>query len=99
MEGIDDDAECTGFELGLSTREEILTQQCRLLESEIQEVFADLRAARKRTGKLVSMYAEVSSQVAKLQSELTVTKRELSCTHGELSHAKNRLNAPNRPIQ
>lgn len=66
----EDDIDCTGFELGMPTREEMLEQQCRLLESEIEELCRELRASRQRVAKLVVMFADSENQVAELMKEI-----------------------------
>ena len=77
--------------LGLPTREELLEQQCRLLESECGDLLADLSRARQNVARLVDMHAEAESAREKATKELTATQKTLTLEYLRSSDLNKQL--------
>lgn len=72
-----DDIDDSGFELGLPTQLEMLSHQCHLLESELEETNEELRRCRERIATLVCMNALTASDRDSLTASVNTLKGEL----------------------
>lgn len=59
----------SGFELGLPTREEMLTHQCELLCAELETTRRDLRKAHQNIAGMIVMYRDCTKELAALKVE------------------------------
>jgi chromosome segregation ATPase len=66
-----------GFELGLPTQLEMLSHQCHLLESELDETNSELRRCRERIATLVSMHTLAASDREVLRTQVNALEAEL----------------------
>jgi len=68
----------SGFELGLSSREEMLKHQCDLLCSELDVTRRDLRQAHKNLAGMICMWRDSDRELAALKLEHERLRWELS---------------------
>lgn len=59
------------------TREELLEQQCMLLESELDVMSEELAGSREKIAILVLMWSGVRSELRRTEAELDAMKYEL----------------------
>lgn len=59
------------------TREELLEQQCMLLESELDVMSEELAGSREKIATLVLMWSGVRNELRKTEAELNAMKYEL----------------------
>ena len=59
------------------TREELLEQQCMLLESELYVMSEELAGSREKIATLVLMWSGVRNELRKTEAELNAMKYEL----------------------
>jgi len=59
------------------TREELLEQQCLLLESELDVMSEELAGSREKIATLILMWSGVRSELRRAEAELNAMKYEL----------------------
>ncbi|QXH53319.1 hypothetical protein KSS94_09460 [Pseudomonas fakonensis] len=59
------------------TREELLEQQCMLLENELDVMSEELAGSREKIATLVLMWSGVRSELRRTEAELNAMKYEL----------------------
>lgn len=64
------------------SREELLEQQCLLLEGELAVMGEELTTSREKIATLVLMWTGIKSELRQAEAELSVARRQLdvSCT-------------------
>ncbi|MEW4948567.1 hypothetical protein [Pseudomonas asiatica] len=64
------------------SREELLEQQCFLLESELAVLWEEVTASREKIATLVLMWTGIKSELRQAEAELSEARRQLdvSCT-------------------
>lgn len=63
------------------SREELLEQQCLLLESELAVMGEELTASREKIATLVLMWTGVKAELQQAESELTQARYELQVSN------------------
>jgi len=91
----DDLIDDSGFESGLTSREEMLKHQCDLLCSELDVTRHDLRQAHKNLAGVICMWRDSDRELAALKLEHERLRWTLSdletCTYGDHSSHNPRL--------
>lgn len=64
------------------SREELLEQQCLLLESELAVMGEELSASREKIATLVLMWTGVRNEVRQAEAELSQAKNQLQTSAG-----------------
>lgn len=77
--------------LGLPTREQMLEQQCRLIEAECLELQRDLSRCRHNTARLVQMHAEAIAERDQLARELRECRLCLSAANVRTSALEQKI--------
>lgn len=75
------------------TREELLEQQCMLLESELDVMSEGLAGSREKIATLVLMWSGVRNELRKTEAELNTMKYELQTVKGLGSEASGPCSA------
>ncbi|WP_060518853.1 hypothetical protein [Pseudomonas sp. NBRC 111134] len=71
------DATISDDRFAFFTREELLEQQCMLLESKLDVMTEELAASREKIATLVLMWSGVRSELRSKEAELNAMKYEL----------------------
>ena len=77
--------------LGLPTREQMLEQQCRLIEAECLELQRDVSRSRQNTARLVQMHAEAIAERDQLAKELQQCRCSLSAANVRTSMLEKKI--------
>lgn len=75
-------AEIGGDDYPFFSREELLEQQCLLLENELAVMSEELAASREKIATLVLMWTGIKTELRAAESQLTQARYDLQMSNG-----------------